>query len=245
VILINKPVVLIAAAGKGSRSGLDYPKTLFQIEGRSILSRILEAVSDIDLEPTIVVSPSGERIINSHLESMNLSGNTVIQDKPLGMGNAVLSMLSATAYQGASDILLLWGDLPFVQKSTLDKTLELHFKHNNDFTFPTLYSDSAYTIVSRDSSNAVTQIVETRELPNHKIEQGERDIGVFIFKKNIVFDILRENLPSKYSKHTKEHGFLYIIEHLVARGLKVEALNIATKLDSISLNKIDDLSDYV
>ena len=62
--LKNKLAVLVAAAGKGTRSGLDYPKTLFEIDGQSILSRILEVVPSLDLKPTIVASPAGERPIN-------------------------------------------------------------------------------------------------------------------------------------------------------------------------------------
>ena len=67
---------------------------------------------------------------------------------------------------------------------------------------------------------------------------------MFIFKKNLIFNLLNEDLPTKYSNQTNEHGFLYIIEHLVSRGRRVEALNIATKLDSISLNKMEDLTNY-
>jgi hypothetical protein len=57
--------------------------------------------------------------------------------------------------------------------------------------------------------------------------------------------MLAKNLVGKFSKKTKEHGFLYIIEHLVTQGFNVEALPIATKLDSISLNRMEDLSEYI
>ena len=43
----------------------------------------------------------------------------------------------------------------------------------------------------------------------------------------------------------KEHGFLFIIKHLVAQGYNVDALPIATNLDLISLNSLEDLSDYL
>ena len=43
----------------------------------------------------------------------------------------------------------------------------------------------------------------------------------------------------------KEHGFLYIIKHLVVQGYNVDALPIATNLDLISLNSLEDLSDYL
>ena len=82
--------------------------------------------------------------------------------------------------------------------------------------------------------------METRE-ENIPIENGERDIGLFIFKKKVIFDLLELNLPRKYSTKTKEHGFLYLISHLVKKGYKVEGLKIAKGEELISLNKISDL----
>jgi bifunctional UDP-N-acetylglucosamine pyrophosphorylase/glucosamine-1-phosphate N-acetyltransferase len=40
---------------------------------------------------------------------------------------------------------------------------------------------------------------------------------------------------------TGEHGFLYVVEHLIQRGFKVEALPIATERDLVSLNRPSDL----
>ena len=57
--------VVIAAAGKGSRSGLSYPKCLYKINRVSILARILKNLTTIDKSPTIIVSPSGyDEILN-------------------------------------------------------------------------------------------------------------------------------------------------------------------------------------
>ena len=39
--------------------------------------------------------------------------------------------------------------------------------------------------------------------------------------------MLQEDLPGKTSKFTGEHGFLYIIKHLVQNNLEVEAIKIA------------------
>lgn len=240
-----KLAALIAAAGMGSRSGLKFPKTLFLIKNRSILSRIFNAIHKYDSKPTIIVSPYGKGLIKEHINFLNLNAYYAVQQSPKGMGDAVLQMQSSPAYLKASHILLIWGDIPFLQQETLSKLIDSHFEHNNDFTFPTLQTDSAYTIVQRDNHDQVKKVIETRENLNFKVELGERDIGVFLFKKDLIFNILNEDLPNKYSKETKEHGFLYIIEHLVDRGYKVEALNCATALDSVSLNSIKDVSEYL
>ena len=240
-----KLAALIAAAGMGSRSGLKFPKTLFLIKNRSILSRIFNAIHKFDSKPTIIASPYGHSLIKEHIDSLNLNAYFAIQQSPKGMGDAVLQMRSSQAYFKAGHILLIWGDIPFLQQETLNKLIDYHFEHNNDFTFPTLQTESAYTIVQRDKHHQVKKVIETRENLNFKVESGERDIGVFLFKKDLIFNILNEDLSNKYSQATKEHGFLYIIEHLVDRGYKVEALSCATALDSVSLNSIKDVSEYL
>ena len=101
--------------------------------------------------------------------------------------------------------------------------------------------DSAYTLISRDEQQNVIKVEETRETSNQTIS-GERDIGIFIFKRSLIFNLLKEELPGKYGKKTGEHGFLYIIEHVSQRGFKIEALPIANDNELKSLNSLIDLN---
>lgn len=236
----HKLAVLIAAAGKGTRSGLPYPKTLYSIKGKPILIRQLELFSEYDPCPTIIVSPSGEEAIQLAVAKHNRRAHFVKQEAPIGMGDAVLSFQDSAAYKDAEHIILAWGDIPFIQKSTLDDLVTQHLNNSNDFSFPSKFVDKAYTKVIRDLDNQVKKVIETRENKS-RMTSGERDIGLFIFRKKLVIDQLKIPAELKYSKASGEHGFLYIIEELVKKGLKVEAFDIATKLDLISLNKISDL----
>ena len=119
--------------------------------------------------------------------------------------------------------------------------IQRHFENNNVFTFVTRDTDKAYTIVKRNERDEIIDILETKE-ENLPIKNGERDIGLFIFKKDIIFKFLKLELTKKYSLTSKEHGFLYIINHLVKNQFKVEGLKIAHKKELISLNKISDLN---
>ena len=120
-----------------------------------------------------------------------------------------------------------------------------HLQHQNDFTFATRVVEDAYTVLSRDQHGGVLGVFETRELGVVSKSKAERDIGLFIFRKDVVFDVLQEDLPGKYGKTTEEHGFLYVIEHLVNKNYRVEALPVATELDLVSLNSLSDLHDYL
>lgn len=237
----NNINVLIAAAGKGTRAKLTYPKTLYKINGEEILLKILNITEEFDSNPTIIASPKGKKQIQNFLIDESRKSNLLIQDKPRGMGDAVLQFEKFPDYKIVKNILLIWGDVPFIRKETIQKMVENHFKNNNVFTFVTAETEAAYTRVIRNKKNKIIDVIETREesLP---IEYGERDIGLFIFKKKEIFEFLKLDLTKKFSKKTNEHGFLYLIHHLVEKGLKVEALKIAEKQEIISLNKISDLN---
>ena len=232
--------VLIPAAGKGSRAGLNYPKTLFKIEGKEILLYIFELIENIDKEPTIIVSPEGEKDINNFLKLKNRKAQLIIQPKPRGMGDAVLKFKQSSYYKSSDHILLIWGDVPFIRKKTVYKMIESHLKNNNDFTLVTKFVDKAYTCIERDNSDNIIKAIETREEELEPMP-GERDIGLFLFKKEPIFKILKEDLNYKFGKATGEHGFLYIIEYLTEKGFKVEGLPIANDDELKSLNKISDL----
>ena len=161
------------------------------------------------------------------------------------MGNAVLQYKNSNNYNINSDTLLIWGDIPFIQKTTLNKMIQQHFDNSNDLTFVSAITDRAYTKVIRDEKKKVVKVIETRE-EGSKISTGERDIGLFIFNTDTIMKYLsKKNLRDKLGKITQEHGFLYIIYHLVKDGHKVECLPIAKDKDLISFNKFDDIIKYI
>jgi bifunctional UDP-N-acetylglucosamine pyrophosphorylase / glucosamine-1-phosphate N-acetyltransferase len=233
--------VLIPAAGRGTRAGLPYPKTLYPVDGMPILHRLLVVFSHYDSIPTVVVSPQGEPLIRDSLEQAALEAHLVIQPEPRGMGDAVLRFERSPVVNQANHILLAWGDLAYLQSSTVSAVAKFHIDFDNDFTFVTRLVDRAYTQVQRDRAGRVVAVSETREQGVADPQPGEREIGLFAFRKQPVFDILQADLPGKFGSATGEHGFLYVIEHLACSGAKVAALPIATEADIVSLNSISDL----
>lgn len=236
---------LVAAAGRGTRAGLPYPKTLYPIQGKSILVRVAELLAPYDLHPTVIVSPEGQEPIRQCLQDAGVAAHLVVQPAPRGMGDAVLRFEQSPAFASVEHVLLVWGDVPFIQPQTIASLVDEHLAQRNDFTFATRRVDSAYTVVLRDAAGQVTGVVETREQGIAEPQAGERDIGLFIFRNTVVLDALHEELPGKWGKSTGEHGFLYVIGHLAARGLRVVALPVATELDLVSLNSLKDLDAYV
>jgi len=237
--------LLIPTAGKGTRSKLNYPKTLYPVDGIPIILRIINNFSKYDNYPSVVVSPDGCNQIKDVLKQQKINFELILQEEPKGMGNAVLTFKKSKFYKNVDNIILVWGDIPFLNKNTIEDTIKRHEVNKNDFTFPTYFSQSAYTILERDDQGSVLNVLETRENPSITSISGEREIGFFIFKSDLVLDFLQKNLDNKITTSTKEHGFLYIIKHLVDKGYRVEGLPIAKEEDCISLNKIEDLDQNI
>jgi len=243
--LMNNISVVIAAAGKGSRSGLSYPKTLFKIDGHPILFRIHNLVNCYDSYPSIIASPDGKNKINQCLNDFNLNAELLVQAKPSGMGDALLCFKESRFYEDTDHIILIWGDIPFIGSQTLNDMIKAHITRMNDFTFVTRKAEKAYTIVSRNKNGSVKEVIETRESGLKKLSKGERDIGIFIFKKDPVMDILSKRSPTGIGPFTGEHGFLYVIKELVQNGNAVEALPIAKEIELVSFNRLEDVEKYI
>lgn len=235
--------VLIAAAGRGSRAGLPYPKTLFPIQGHPILVRILNLLSPYDPNPAIIVSPEGKELVQSELDARHLDAELIVQPSPKGMGDAILYLESSQS-EPSEHVLLIWGDIPFIQAKTVANLVAQHFRDDNDLTFATRVVDHAYTIVRRDTKGRVIALEETRET-GKPLERGERDIGLFVFRRAPVLHCLKQDVPRKFGKHTGEHGFLYVVQQLVGQGFKVEAVPIATEIDLVSLNSMSDIEPWL
>lgn len=232
--------VLIPAAGTGSRAGLPYPKTLYPVGGVPILLRQFALLSRYDSCPVVVVNPTGRAAIAEAIAHAGAAAELVEQSAPTGMGDAILCLDNAGAGEATEHVIAVWGDIPLLDPGTIATTVERHLAASNDFTFPTRHVDAAYTVVTRDKAGRVTALAETREA-GVEPSSGERDIGVFVFRRAPVFDLLRQQLSGARGATTGEHGFLYIIRHLAERGHRIEALPIATERDLVSLNRLSDL----
>jgi len=232
--------VLIPAAGKGTRSNLPYPKTLLKINRKTILERIINKVEFLDKSPSIIVSNKGINLIHNYLKTKRINSELILQNRIKGMGNAILQFQKSKYFNKSDHILLIWGDIPFIRKSSIKKLINFHKKNENSMTILSAYTKNPYTYISRDRKGKIIEIIETKNIKK-VFNYGERDIGVFIFDKKLIFRYLKRKYKEKYSPNN-EHNFLYIIKYLAKSNYKIESLPIANKKEMKSLNYLKDLN---
>ncbi len=118
--------VIILAAGKGTRMKSELPKVLAPLNGRPIIDYLIEAViaSGICTKPLLVVSPDNQSIIANALSKYDL--DYALQTEQLGTGHAVNSARPLLASQDYENIVILYGDHPFIRPATLQKIIKNH-----------------------------------------------------------------------------------------------------------------------
>ena len=235
--------VLIPAAGKGSRTGLTIPKSLQEVNGIPIIVRLCNELVEYDENPMVVINPKDEILFVDAFKKNNIQARLIYQNSAIGMGHAILQ--AKAHINDGEQILLAWSDIPFLQKATIHNLFKKHIEDGNIFSLASYICKNPYTLIER-IDNKVVRLLETHkntDIP--KADMGERDIGLFIFDKQIVLDLIEEEFKKFDEKSGNEFGFLSILESLSTKGYKVEAYPIAHEKDILSFNTPEDLKKII
>jgi bifunctional UDP-N-acetylglucosamine pyrophosphorylase/glucosamine-1-phosphate N-acetyltransferase len=112
--------VIILAAGMGTRMKSDLHKVLHPIAGRAMVEHLLASVAELSPARQVVVAGHGREQLAAALDGR---AQIVVQDPQLGTGHAVLQADAALAgFPG--DVLILYGDVPFVRPETMQAMLD-------------------------------------------------------------------------------------------------------------------------
>jgi bifunctional UDP-N-acetylglucosamine pyrophosphorylase / glucosamine-1-phosphate N-acetyltransferase len=116
---------IILAAGKGTRMKSDTHKVLHKIAGRPMLMHLMASVDALSPAKKVVVVGSGKEQLEA---ALNGSAELAVQEPQLGTGHAVQMAEGAlsgfTSENPGADILILYGDVPFVPTSTMQAMVD-------------------------------------------------------------------------------------------------------------------------
>ena len=111
--------VVILAAGKGTRMKSARHKVLHAIGGKPMLHHLLDSVAALEPHKTILVVGADR----DQVEAATPGCDFVTQNEQLGTGHAVkMARPSLEGHNG--DVLVLYGDVPFVPTSLMEQMIE-------------------------------------------------------------------------------------------------------------------------
>lgn len=180
------PVVIVLAAGEGTRMRSATPKVLHAIAGRSLIGHVLEAASAVDPSHVVVVIGHGRDAVLEHLEEIAPWVDTVVQEEQRGTGHAVRIALAALASAQAltpAPVVVLSGDTPLLTGASVRMLVEAHLRAGAAATLLTavLKDPSGYGRVVRATDGSVEGIVEHRDASDEVLAIEEINAGMYAF----------------------------------------------------------------
>ncbi|MFT0859914.1 bifunctional UDP-N-acetylglucosamine diphosphorylase/glucosamine-1-phosphate N-acetyltransferase GlmU [Ancylobacter sp. G4_0304] len=111
-------LVIVLAAGEGTRMASSLPKVLHAIAGRSMLAHVLEAAKGANAASVaVVIGPDHDRVA-AEASRVLPGAHVFVQGERRGTAHAVLAAREALA-RGYDDVVVMYGDTPLVSADTI------------------------------------------------------------------------------------------------------------------------------
>lgn len=232
-----KAVVL--AAGKGTRlraDGVDLPKVLRLANGKPLLSYVLDDISFLPREDTIlVVGYEGEKVLSA------FPGYPHVHQCPqLGTGHAVqCAQCALEGFEG--HVLICYGDMPLLGRKAYEKLLAAHLAEGNACTLMAGVADRPlpYGRIIRDAQGGFSRIVEDKDCSEEERQVKELNAGVYVFKSQELWRALTTLRPNN------AQGEYYLTDApvwLLKEGEKVGVCAACTPEEMLGVNTVEQLA---
>ncbi len=235
----NDFVVVILAAGKGTRLKSRRPKVLHEIGGKPLLEHVIDAAGTI-VPPERMIAIIGHEAAGVRTAVEHTGIKFIVQAEQRGTGHAV--MCAREVLKDFAHVLVLSGDVPLIRPETISSIQQFHLSQRASMTILTAVppDPSGYGRVFRKSRNSpeVTAIVEQKALKRSQLKAPEINSGIYAFRTADLFSHI-DRLNTKNA-----HGEYYLTDMasiLVKAKKRVVALSAGNIMEVLGANTLREL----
>lgn len=189
--------ILILAAGMGTRMKSKLPKVMHPILEKPMLNWVIDTSKKITSEIAVVLGHGIEKVKTIIDEDVEIYE----QKETLGTGHAVMS---AEKFLYGNELLVLYGDVPLISETTLNKLIKKHRDNENSATILTVDLDdpTGYGRIVKDEKGNFIKIVEHKDCNEEELKIKEINSGIAIYNinelKNSLQKINNNNVQNEY-----------------------------------------------
>lgn len=234
-------VLIVPAAGLGTRLDPATPKLLYPVEGRPMLEHLLDMYSDFVDRFIVVVSPAAKARVAGVIGNGDRRIDWVEQAKPTGMLDAILAAQNPVRRQRPRYVWITWCDQIAVTGRTIrGLALRTGPAALDAMVFPTLRQRPPYVHWVRDARGRITDVRQRRE-GDPMPDEGETDIGLFALRSDTYLEALPEFAASaRRGPRTRERNFLPFVPWL-SRRERISTFKAVDPIEAIGINTPADL----
>ena len=235
----NKDVVIvILAAGKGTRLKSSIAKVLHSAGGRTLVESVARAC--MPLSPKRIVAVVGHQAEQVSAAVEPLGVESVLQQPQNGTGHAML--VAKRAIGNAKIVVVLPGDAPLVRTETLKSLIATHRSGDAAATIlsAVVADPTGYGRILRKSENSVAAIVEDSQLTPDQREINEINSSIYCFSVDKLWTALAHVKPE--NKH-REIYLTDAIAVLASKGQTVLAQVAPDSREVLGCNTRADLAE--
>ena len=211
---------LILAAGKGTRLKSKLAKPLHEVAGKALISWVCEAATTAGASQHIcVISHDGEAVA----ELVSTTAETVIQDPPLGTGDAVKCCLNQLQELPPDrPVIILYADTPLIRPATL-REMASKLITGADVCLLGFRADdpTGYGRIIPSDTGTVEAIIEHKDATDNQKEITLVNGGAMAAKAGVLVHLL----PKIEAKNSQNELYLTDLVGLAfAAGLQTDVL---------------------
>jgi bifunctional UDP-N-acetylglucosamine pyrophosphorylase/glucosamine-1-phosphate N-acetyltransferase len=222
---------VVLGAGEGTRMKSSHPKVLHKVLGKTLIEYVVETLEQLGLDRIEIVVSNLDDGVRDVLGSRV---GYIVQKERLGTGHALAQARAALKdYDG--DLLVLYGDGPFLSVETLRALVDRHVGSGATATILTTCPADAMARgrVLRDENGTVLRVVEDRDASDQQKGLPEINVGTYCFDAKAVFEALDKVRPDN---DQKEYYLTDVIGILVRDGKKVESVRTDDPDETMGIN---------
>jgi bifunctional UDP-N-acetylglucosamine pyrophosphorylase/glucosamine-1-phosphate N-acetyltransferase len=196
-----KRLVVVLAAGQGTRMKSPRAKVLHPVLGRPMVVHLLESLAALAADRTLVVVGHQGEAARAAVSPFDVL--CVVQEPQLGTGHALMACRAALEAEGPAEVLLVPGDAPLLPGELLAGMWETFHRSGEVAAVVTLRLEkpSGYGRIVRDGAS-LARIVEERDASAEERALTEVNSGVYFFRSPDLWGLLerigRDNAQGEY-----------------------------------------------